>query len=661
MCGIAGILNLSGPAPLSIETLKSMIGIMRYRGPDESGVYIDDTIGMAHTRLSIIDLSGGTQPISNENKKIWVVFNGEIFNYPELREQLITRGHVFSTTSDTEVIVHLYEEKGEACFNELNGQFAIALWDAGTQTLLLARDRAGIRPLHYTTAENRLLFASECKALFTVEGISPEIDPAAIDQTFTFWTTMPGTTVFRNIRELCPGHYMKAVRGRISIHKYWDIPLYPKDRWIDDPPDVIGEKIHELLTDAIRIRLRADVPVGAYLSGGLDSSGITSLVVNNFNNEVRTFGIRFDEHAFDEGAHQRHMVDYLKVNHSEIRASNRDIATHFPSIIWHTERPLLRTAPVPLYLLSGLVRNSNFKVVLTGEGADEVFGGYNIFREVLARKFLARNPDSPGRGNLMGRLYPHIFRNDNQRRALRSFFGQGLKNIDDPLFSHRIRWNNTSRIKRLFSSQMQSSLSGYSAADTLIPSLPEQFSSLDSLGKAQYLETWIFLSNYLLSSQGDRMAMANSVEIRLPYLDYRVMEYAGKISSTWKILGMNEKFILKKSFEKILPPEITSRPKHPYRAPIQQGLYGTKATGYIDSMLSPQTVKNAGIFDPGKIEKLKEKVTTNPVMSEVDGMALAGVLSTQVLYDKFIADFPANRFSDMSIDLVVDKRTGART
>ncbi|MBD3320036.1 MAG: asparagine synthase (glutamine-hydrolyzing) [Chitinivibrionales bacterium] len=656
MCGIAGILNRTDSPPVSPETLEDMVGIMRYRGPDETGMYIDNTLGMAHTRLSIIDLAGGIQPISNEDGSVWVIFNGEIFNYPELRKELVSKGHAFSTTSDTEVIVHHYEDKGEGCFSDFNGQFAIALWDTKKRSLILARDRTGIRPLHYSLDSRRLVFASEIKSILASGEVTPCLDPAALDQTFTFWTTLPGTTNFKDIVELAPGHLLKVKNGTVSIQKYWDIPLYPPEKWIDDSPGNISNTINDLLTDATRIRLRADVPVGAYLSGGLDSSGITSLVVNNFNNEVRTFGIRFEEEAFDEGPHQLRMADYLKVNHSEITASNSDIAAHFADCIRHTERPLLRTAPVPLYLLSGLVRKNNFKVVLTGEGADEVFGGYNIFREVLARRFWARNPDSPGRAALVGTLYPHIFRNANQRRALRSFFGQGLKNIDNPLFSHLIRWNNTSRIKVLFSEQVKEACAGYSAIEHYASTLPDNFYALDPLSKAQYIETDIFLSNYLLSSQGDRMAMAHSVEIRLPYLDHRLMEYAGKISSTWKILGMNEKFILKKSFEKMLPRAITARPKHPYRAPIQQGLYGKNIAPGIEEMLSDECLRKAGLFDPAKIRKLVEKVTTNRMMSEVDGMALAGVISTQILYDTFVANFPLQRTGAVAPDRFVDKR-----
>lgn len=659
MCGIAGICNLTTSAPIDPGTLREMIAVMRYRGPDECGIYIDDRIGLAHTRLSIIDLAGGVQPIGNEDGTLWIVYNGEVFNYPELRADLEQRGHRFSTTTDTEVILHLYEEKGSACLGDLNGQWALAIWDTVKKRLFLARDRVGIRPLHYTVAGGRLLFGSEIKALLVHPGVTRELDPRALDQTFTFWTTLPGTTPFKDIKELPPGHFLTLHDGTVSVEKYWDVPLYPRERWIDDPPGAIAEKLMELLLDAVRIRLRADVPVGAYLSGGLDSSAVTSLIVKHFNNDVRSFGIRFEEGAFDEGSFQDRMVEYLGVNHSEIRTRNSDIAGLFPGIIRHTERPLLRTAPVPLCMLSRLVRENNYKVVLTGEGADEVFGGYNIFREALARRFRARNPDSPWRVQPLRRLYPHIFRNAAQKRTVQSFFDRGMKDIDDPLYSHAIRWNNTARIKLFFSDDIRSAIGGYSALDELRGTLPARFDTLDTLGKAQFLETTIFLSNYLLSSQGDRMAMANSVEIRLPYLDYRVMEYAGRIGSTWKILGMNEKHILKKTFEKVLPESVTNRPKHPYRAPIQQGLYGERPDARIEELLSRSAVERAGVFDANKTEKLKTRITKSGSLSEVDGMALAGIVSTQALHDTFLGDTRRNPSGDVAPDRVVDKRSRA--
>jgi len=656
MCGIAGICNLTDDSAIGLDTLMRMTGVLRHRGPDETGIYIDDRIGMGHARLSIIDLSSGLQPISNEDETMWIVFNGEIFNYPELRDDLIARGHSFYTTSDTEVIIHMYEEYGEDCLDKLNGQFAFAVWDTIKGELFVARDRVGIRPLHYTLNNGKLVFSSEIKSIFQIKEIPRKLDPIALDQIFTFWTTLPSKTAFENIRELPAGHYLKAKAGKIKIERYWDIPYCkPEDR-TNSSPEQISQQASELLLDAVKIRLRADVPVGSYLSGGLDSSGLTSLVVKNFNSDVRTFGIRFQEDDFDEGSHQQQMVSYLNANHTEIEATNENIGQAFSDVMWHGEKPLLRTSPIPLYLLSGLVRQNGIKVVLTGEGADEVFGGYNIFRETKIRKFWSSQQNSSGRAALIGKLYPYIFKNAKLKNSLEKFFSKGLDQTDDALFSHMIRWNNTSRIKTFFSPELKSQIGSYDAYQQLREALPANYQSRDHLAKAQYLEMAIFMTGYLLSSQGDRVAMANSIEIRLPYLDPRVLEFMATVPPKWKILGLNEKHILKKSFKNILPESITARSKHPYRAPITGSLLEGKSGEMTREMLSEKSIKKTGLFDPQKVEKLLKKIETNGQATEIESMALVGMLSAQTIHKKFIDDFSAFDALPEAVDLLVDRR-----
>jgi asparagine synthase (glutamine-hydrolysing) len=659
MCGIAGICHINGPNSVSLDSIKRMIGVICHRGPDETGIYIDDHVGLGHARLSIIDLSSGLQPIHNEDKSLWIIYNGEIFNYPELKEDLVQKGHRFYTTSDTEVLLHLYEDMGPQCLKRLNGQFALAIWDANKKELFLARDRVGIRPLYYTILNNTLIFGSEIKSIFINENVPRRIDPMAMDQIFTFWTTLTPRTVFKDIYELPPGYYMKASDGHITFEKYWDIPLYPRSEQSELPAQEICEQIHDLMQDAVRIRLRADVPVGCYLSGGLDSSGVAALVVRNFNKDVRTFGIRFDSDGYDEGQHQSQMVSHLNVNHTDIKATNENIGTSLADCLWHCEKPLLRTAPVPLFLLSDVVRKSGYKVVLTGEGADEVFGGYNIFREAKVRRFLAKYPGSQIRAELIGRLYPYIFKNPKLKRSLQSFFARGLDQIDDPIFSHFIRWESTKRIKTFFSQELKSAIGKYDGYEQVRESLPEDFVKADDLSKAQYLEMAIFLSNYLLSSQGDRVAMAHSVEIRVPFLDYRVIDFMARIPSKWKILGLNEKYILKKAFEGILPKEITSRPKNPYRAPIKQSLLNEKFAEYTKEALLAKSLNSAGLFDAGKVTKLIQKAQAVDNLSEIDSMALVGVLSSQIVHQKFIQGFQSRPENLVSPALIVDKRSQA--
>jgi asparagine synthase (glutamine-hydrolysing) len=636
MCGITGFFYC-GQSQHSIPqtTLENMTSMLYHRGPDEAGLYIDDSVGLGHARLSIIDLSSGSQPIHNEKKTIWIVFNGEIFNYIELREKLIEKGHRFITMSDTEVIIHAYEEWGHQCVEMFNGQWAFALWDRSKQELFLSRDRLGVRPLYYTRTADFFLFASEIKSLLVFPNISRELDPVALDQVFSVWTTLPGRTMFKNIQELKPGNWALVTRSSFTERQYWNLPFFPPDNYIDKKPNEFASDIRDLLLDSIRLRLRADVPVGAYLSGGLDSSGVIALVVNNFNADLKTFGIRFEEEAFDEGNYQHLIVSKLKTEHAEIIATNKIIRNSFEKVIWHVERPLLRTGPVPLYLLSRLVNDSQIKVVLTGEGADEFFGGYDIFREALVRKFYFRRPESSIRKALFTRLHPDIFRNSLAKQAIKTFLAQ--QNVDDTqLFSHIVRWRTTTRIKDFFSAEFCRSIDNYNTLDDLRKMLPSEYNSLDTLSKAQYLESMIFLSNYLLSSQGDRVAMGNSIEIRFPYLDHRLIEYMGYVPPVWKILGLREKHLLKKIYKTLLPDQIINRAKQPYRAPIQKSLFDPADSGLVDSLLDSSEIKHEGIFDASKVSILLSKIRAERSNSETEGMAFAGILSTRIFLKQYI-------------------------
>lgn len=656
MCGIAGIVNLGKQQPIIPKALRQMVSIQRHRGPDETGAYIDDNIGLAHARLSIIDLSEGTQPIHNEDKSLWIIYNGEVFNYPELRQKLIQHGHKFYTSSDTEVILHLYEEKGIDCLNELNGQYAFAIWNSKNKTLFLARDRVGILPLHYTIQNQRLYFASEVKGIFTNKEINRSLDPESLDQIFTYWTTLPGKTTFRDIKELPPAHYMLISQNKIKIDKYWDLNFPNNKETINRKNDDLVNEISETLMDSIKIRLRADVPVGTYLSGGLDSSALTETVKKNFNNELRSFGIRFENKDYDEGRFQKEIVDFLKVNHSEIIATNEAIGSNLEKVLWHTEKPLLRTGPIPLYILSGLVNQSGYKVVLTGEGADEIFGGYDIFKEAKIRKFWSKYPDSRLRPLLLGRLYPYIFKDDRLKQTLIAFFKNGIDNPEDPFFSHNIRWKNTAKIKSFFSEQLKNSNKDFDGYSELRKLLPANFFEWDTVTKSQFLESMIFLSNYLLSSQGDRVAMAHSLELRVPYLDHRLIELLAKVSSETKINGLNEKYLLKQVFKNRLPSNILKRWKNPYRAPIHKTLLNNDLNLTKD-YCSEDALKRTEIFEPIKVLKLIKKLEKLDKASEFDEMALVGIISTQIIYKIFIENFQYNYSDSDTFDQFFDYRS----
>ncbi|MDY6824208.1 MAG: asparagine synthase (glutamine-hydrolyzing) [Thermodesulfobacteriota bacterium] len=662
MCGISGIFDLNAKSgALSEDIIRGMISILRHRGPDETGLYTDPAIQLGHSRLGILDLAGGTQPMSTPDGNLWIVYNGEVFNYIELKKDLERRGHQFTTQTDTEVILHLYQEQGPACLSSLNGQFAIAIWNRRKKELFLARDRVGICPLYYTVAGGRFMFASEIKALFMNPAVPREIDPSSLQQIFTCWTTIGKRTIFRDIYALQPGHYMtiRQDAGPGDQQPFWHLPCQPAEQHWPGSREDAAEQLRELLEDAVRLRLRADVPVGAYLSGGLDSSIIASVIANRFNNRLKTFSIGFAEKAFDEAGFQAKMVRALNTDHRQTRITNQQVADFFGQVIWHSEIPLLRTGPVPLYMLSKLVRENGFKVVLTGEGADEVFGGYNIYKEAKVRAFWAKQPGSRYRPLLLERLYPYIFDNPSRNRAfLQKFFSVSKKDLDDPLMSHQKRWANTGRSTTFFSDSVRDAVAGYDPRDAIAASLPEGFEQRDIFSRAQWLEMNIFMSNYLLTSQGDRVAMANSVELRLPYLDHRVIDFAARLPAHWKIQGLEEKYMLKKAFRDRLPASITKRAKQPYRAPIGPAFFNGEPAGgnsFIQDIAGEEQLKSAGIFDTKKAANLFQKCLSRPnaAVSESENMAVVGIISTQLLYDQFVKNFPGKQFEPTEPDKVV--------
>ena len=642
MCGVAGILNMSPGRRPDEDVLRKMIALINHRGPDGNGFYVNENVGLGHARLSIIDIKGGKQPIHNEDKTIWVIFNGEIFNYIELQQSLKAQGHQFYTHSDTEVIVHLYEQYGDDFVNHLNGQFAIALWDERNKRLVLVRDRIGITPLFYTQSNNQLIFASEIKSILATQEHSPNLNSAALDQLMTFWSPVSPNTVFENIYEVSPGQMIIAEKSSISKKMYWDWGFAEPGQYYGESEDKLAEELHDLLIDATKIRLRSDVPVGAYLSGGLDSSVITALVHNYGGVPLRTFSIGFDDAALDESSFQREMITHLNAKHSKVQCTNQDIADNLLTTIWHTESPILRTAPVPMSLLSGLVKREGYKVVLTGEGADEVLGGYDIFKEGKIRQFWARNPDSTFRPALLKKLYPYLDISKKQGAVyLKNFFGAELDNPQLPYFAHIPRWTTTAKCKEFFSDSMKGKLHEDAMA-TMTGSFPAAISSWAPFNKSQYIEAKSLMGGYLLCSQGDRMLMTNSVEGRFPFLDHRVIEFANSIDPKFKMKVLNEKYLLKKAMKRYLPESIVNRYKQPYRAPDIPSFFGTNPPEYSRDLMSESTIDNYGYFDSGKVSKLVKKIERGRAIGYKDNMAFIGILTTQVWHSLFINDFHKN-------------------
>jgi asparagine synthase (glutamine-hydrolysing) len=644
MCGIAGILNLTGGDPITELDLRRMLGTIRNRGPDEFGFYLDERVGLGNARLGIIDLGGGRQPISNEDGTLWIVFNGEIFNYLELRPDLERRGHRFSTESDTEVLLHLFEEYGAGCLEKLNGQFAFAIWNSRDRTLFLARDRLGVRPLFYTVCGGRLVFGSAVKALLTRREVRAEINPAALDQIFTFWAPLSPGTIFRDIQELPPGHYLAARNGQLLARPYWELDFSGPDDVPAGRDDEIAleERIEQLagiLIDAVRVRLRADVEVGAYLSGGLDSSLLAAIVRRFTQNRLRTFSIAFSDEHFDESAFQTQMARFLGTEHQVARVTHADIGRVFPEMTWHVESPITRTAPAPMFLLSRLVRDNGLKVVLTGEGADEFFAGYDIFKEAKIRRFWAAQPESGWRPLLLRKLYPDIpGLSRNNPALLGAFFREGLTALDDPGYSHSVRWRNNRRMRRFFSEEVLAN-TPVSWNKALLAQLHPRFPEWCGLSRSQYLEIKTFLSPYLLSAQGDRVAMAHSVEGRFPFLDIRMVEFCNRLPARLKLRRLTEKYLLRKLGERWLPDDIWRRPKRPYRAPIHRSFFSRPGLEYMEELLSPSRLAGVNLFKPAAVAQLVAKVKSGRPLGETDDMALVGIVSTQLIHHQFVTHF----------------------
>ena len=638
MCGIAGTLHLDG-APADAEGLKRMVRALKHRGPDEAGVLVSGAVGLGHARLSIIDIDNGVQPMSGADGRLWITFNGEIFNYVELRQHLVARGHRFATRSDTEVLLHLYQEYGQDCVHHLNGQWAFAIWDAGQRRLFLSRDRLGVRPLFYTTAGSRFMFASEIKALFTSPRVGRAIDVEALDQLFTFWTPIPPRTFFAGVKQLPPGHSLTVCGGQLTTTCYWQLD-YSESVQTDE--EQASDRLLELLCDATRIRLRADVPVGAYLSGGLDSTIIAALVARCTPDPPRTFSIAFEDRELDEGPYQREVAAYLNADHDEVRCRNADIGQVFPDVIWHAEQPVLRTAPAPLFLLSDRVRERGYKVVLTGEGADEIFGGYDVFKEAKIRRFMNIYPQSRFRHLLLRRLYPYIPALQAQPDAyLASFFRTGPGNAGTPFFSHLPRWNLTSQLKRFYSGPLRARMGGYDARADLWSRLPRKYGDWDDFARAQYLETAYLMPGYILASQGDRMAMGHGVEQRFPFLDHRIVEFGASLSPRLKMKVLDEKYILKRAARGLIPESVRRRPKQPYRAPDCRSFFSEtgRSPDYVQALLAPKRIREDGLFDPAAVTGLVTKVRAGRAGGVRDNMALVGILSTQLVVDQFIRSF----------------------
>jgi asparagine synthase (glutamine-hydrolysing) len=606
---------------------------LRHRGPEDIGAFEDSLTSLGHARLSIVDLAGGQQPLYNEDETICVIANGEIYNHLALRASLETRGHRFRTHSDCETLIHLYEEEGVAGFERLNGQYAFALWDARAKQLVLCRDRVGICPLHYTFDGETLYFASEVKALLQAPGVTPRMDFVTLGSVWTYWSPAPGRTMFEGIKSFPPASYAVFKPGDRALTpvSYWSLD-YTERPWTED---AALEELERLLDSAVEARLKADVPVGAYLSGGIDSSVLTALARKHAR-ILHTFSISFDSPDYDESAYQQIVADALGVEHHVLRCDQDTLAGTLPAMVRHTEAPQLRAGPLSMLLLSKSVHEHGFKVVTTGEGADEMFMGYDIFRETRVRRFMARDPNSAMRRRLIRHLYTYLPNRDALQRGFELMFQQGLERVDDPRFSHDLRWSKAARLQSYFTPEARARFDAAALDQDLRKQLPDGFETWEWAGKAQALEIMTFMTPYLLASQGDRVAMANAVEGRFPFLDHRVIEFANSLPISLKLRKLDQdKYLLRRLAASRLPEIIVNRPKMPYRAPIRD-IVRSRQGAYIDDALAPDTLREAGLFNVEAARKLYDKVRGGDSISEMEEMALLGIVTTQLWRDTFI-------------------------
>ena len=652
MCGIAGFINADTIDPSDFHSIVNrMLTAIRYRGPDEIGCRVDNGGALGTVRLTILDARSGQQPMASPDNRYWLCFNGEIFNYLELRKTLEKLGNHFATRSDTEVLLAALIQWGEDALSRLDGQFGFAFYDRRNRSVLIARDRFGERPLFYTQVGRSLVFASEIKALFQHPAVSRELSPTAVSSVFKLWSNLPGRTCFRDIDALPAGHYLKFQNGQADVARYYTLPAGIPERDIE--PQDAADELRRRLKDSVRLRLRSDVPVGVYLSGGLDSAIVTALMRELSTAELHSYSIAFAEKEYDESDHQRTAVERYRTKHHEIRIGSADIFRVFPDVVRHAETPLFRSAPAPMYLLAKAVSADGLKVVMSGEGADEAFLGYDIFKESRFRADYDLFPSDDARRRAAEQLYPYMSPFDGMGREslARALSAYTAGAVSDPLFSHRMRFALGHFADRLLTE------SDKDAETTLGRILCEQypgFSDLPLMTRAQVLEYLTLLEGYLLSSQGDRMTTAHGVEGRCPFLDHAIVEFAFSLKERLKLRDGIEKFILKDAFQDLLPSTITTRAKQPYRAPDCRAFLARSGDDWLGHILEPSNVARCGLFRGDVVTKFigRLKTITPEQISPREDQAFMLLISTLLLWEQFVENFrPAGQtdFSRFSV------------
>lgn len=624
MCGIAGIAYRDTDRPVARESLVPMTEALRHRGPDDDGFFVAPGIGLGFRRLSIVDLQTGHQPIANEDGSVVVVCNGEIYNHVELRKQLIAAGHRFSTASDVEVIVHLYEEHGPRCVDYLRGMFAFGLWDARQRELLLARDRIGIKPLHYALTTEGLFFASEQKAILATGRVAAEMDLQALRQLLSYGRVVTPRTLVAGIRRLPAGHCLSWREGHVRMWQYWDVEFPARDDYDERASEQQwADGVREKLAESVRLHLRSDVPVGAWLSGGIDSSSVTALMSGMVSGPVPTFTLRFEDPRFDELGEQKALDDYPQFGLQGHRIVCRGFnLQRMRKAIWHGEDPSLGGSAMGQLMIAEATA-AQVKVVLTGEGSDEVFGGYSWYSTLRVMRPIFMLP-RPVRG-LLSRLPPV------RRRwpgAAATMAGGEEMNFE----------RYAGSVSHLRSQAADQALLSAEVLDTLrrqepvhdAPASPAGFGSWHPFAQMQYLDIKNRLGDGIVASL-DRMSMAHSVEARVPFLDHELVEYCARIPPRVKMRWLREKHVLRRAMQGVLPPPIVGRRKWAFQLPTEEWLR-EDLPPLAAEMLSLRALRETGYFDPGKVASLIQR---HRARDGNFGQAIAGVLSVQIWHDLF--------------------------
>lgn len=601
MCGIAGGVWNDATKTVEPEVLQRMIDVLRHRGPDDEGMYVDRQTGVAlgHRRLSIIDLAGGKQPLSNEDGSVWVVFNGEIYNFGELRQRLEGAGHRFQTNSDTEVLVHLYEDEGPEMLKRLNGMFALALWDARRRQLLLARDRLGQKPLVYRHESGRLLFASELKALMQVPGVPREIDPQALDDYLTYQYVPHPRTIFRGIEKLPPGHYALWRDGRLDVQPYWQPDFNVED---DRPAEEYVCRLRELMTSSVEMRLQSEVPLGAFLSGGIDSTIIVGLMAQLAREPIRTFSIGFPVAEFDETHYAQVAAERFGTIHEAFQV-RPDAMEVLPRLVWHFDEPMADSSAVPTWYVSQLT-GEHVTVALTGDGGDELFAGYPRYLAVWLAEGFDRLPSLMRRiaaGNYWQRL-PSGTRHKSLMRRWKRF----VEMLGLPPSRRYLEWIaifGQLRRETLYSDAFSATLSQHQndPLDFLTDALA-RCDRRDSVTAFSMADLITYLPCDLMTKV-DTASMAHGLECRQPFLDHRVVELAARMPRRLKFQGGRGKRILRTAFSDLLPESIRRRPKMGFGVPLDHW-FRHELRGFAREVLLDPSTLERGYFRPAAVTQL---------------------------------------------------------